>query len=82
MFVCALQMATDYSQVDGWVEKLMECKHLTEPEVLQLCNVAKDILVKEQNVQPVKCPVTVCGDVHGQFHDLMVTALGVQVQLV
>lgn len=31
---------------------------------------AREILKEESNVQPVKCPVTVCGDVHGQFHDL------------
>lgn len=49
----------------------MECKQLTETQVRQLCEKARDILSHESNVQDVKCPVTVCGDVHGQFHDLM-----------
>ncbi|CAN1321180.1 Serine/threonine-protein phosphatase PP2A-2 catalytic subunit [Linum perenne] len=49
----------------------MECKPLPEAEVKTLCDQAKAILVEEWNVQPVKCPVTVCGDIHGQFYDLL-----------
>nr|XP_028960050.1 major serine/threonine-protein phosphatase PP2A-2 catalytic subunit-like [Malus domestica] len=35
-----------------------------------LCEKAKEILMEESNVQPVKSPLTNCGDIHGQFHDL------------
>ena len=36
-----------------------------------LCQKAREILVDESNVQKVDAPVTICGDIHGQFYDLM-----------
>ncbi|XP_042753015.1 serine/threonine-protein phosphatase PP2A-2 catalytic subunit isoform X2 [Lactuca sativa] len=59
------------ADLDRQIEQLMECKPLTESEVKTLCEQARTILVEEWNVQPVKCPVTVCGDIHGQFYDLV-----------
>nr|XP_028954507.1 serine/threonine-protein phosphatase PP2A-2 catalytic subunit-like [Malus domestica] len=47
--------------------------HLCSPPsvtVRVLCEKAKEILMEESNVQPVKSPLTICGDIHGQFHDL------------
>jgi len=60
-----------HNDVDAKIERLMKCKPLTESEVRELCEQARDIFISESNVQHVRSPVTVCGDVHGQFHDLM-----------
>ena len=40
-----------------------------------LCQKAREILVDESNVQKVDAPVTICGDIHGQFYDLMEVSL-------
>ena len=56
---------------DAMVSKLLEHKFLPEKEVLQLCERARSLLSEESNVHPVRAPVTVVGDIHGQFHDML-----------
>ena len=60
-----------YTDLEGWLEKLSIGTPLAETEVKMLCDKAREVLMNESNVQPVQAPVTVCGDIHGQWHDLM-----------
>ena len=57
--------------LDAWIEKVKKCEHLPESDFKKLCEMVKMLLVEEAAVQPVASPVTVCGDIHGQFHDLL-----------
>ncbi|PRP81839.1 serine/threonine-protein phosphatase 4 catalytic subunit [Planoprotostelium fungivorum] len=58
------------SDLDRQIEQLRQCQTITEAEVKALCTKAREILIEESNVQRVDSPVTICGDIHGQFYDL------------
>lgn len=65
-------MSISRGDLDRWICQLVEhCEPLSEPEVKQLCEHLKDVLCQENNTQQVAAPVTLCGDIHGQFFDLL-----------
>eukprot|EP00656_Telonema_subtile_P055060 TRINITY_DN840_c0_g1_i4.p1 TRINITY_DN840_c0_g1~~TRINITY_DN840_c0_g1_i4.p1 ORF type:complete len:243 (-),score=25.17 TRINITY_DN840_c0_g1_i4:113-841(-) len=44
---------------------------LSESDVVHLCKAAIEILREEDNVVPLNAPLTVVGDIHGQYFDLL-----------
>ncbi|KAI4844795.1 Metallo-dependent phosphatase, partial [Aureobasidium sp. EXF-8845] len=75
------------SDLDKAIAQLRSCRPIPESQVRELCYKARELLIEEGNVVTVNAPVTVClvplsyspnadnlqicGDIHGQFHDLM-----------
>ena len=59
------------TELDQWIETLFRCEILPPSALITLCKMAERILVCEKNVQPISAPVTICGNICGQFYDLM-----------
>ena len=57
--------------VDHALECALRCELLDEIAIRVLCERLKDVLELESNVKHVPAPVTVVGDVHGQFYDII-----------
>ncbi|XP_061371207.1 serine/threonine-protein phosphatase PP1 isozyme 2-like isoform X2 [Gastrolobium bilobum] len=64
--------------LDGIINRLLEVRgrpvkqvQLSESEIKQLCLVSKDIFLKQPNLLELEAPIKICGDVHGQYSDLL-----------
>eukprot|EP00529_Nitzschia_sp_RCC80_P031521 CAMPEP_0113497124 /NCGR_PEP_ID=MMETSP0014_2-20120614/30473_1 /TAXON_ID=2857 /ORGANISM="Nitzschia sp." /LENGTH=365 /DNA_ID=CAMNT_0000391063 /DNA_START=550 /DNA_END=1650 /DNA_ORIENTATION=- /assembly_acc=CAM_ASM_000159 len=57
--------------VDECIATLQGGECVSEKQLRQLCQYVSELLMEESNVQPVLSPVTVVGDLHGQFFDLL-----------
>lgn len=59
------------NNIDEYIETLKSGEPISENSVKRLCASVSELLMEESNVQPVRSPVTIVGDVHGQFYDLL-----------
>lgn len=60
-----------FPNLDECIERLYRRELLPESVIEALCNKIKELLIKETNVISIQAPVTVVGDIHGQFYDLL-----------
>ena len=67
-FVCSRAASVD---LDECIESLYKKNLLAESVIEAICAKTKELLMQESNVVHVQAPVTVVGDIHGQFFDLI-----------
>mmetsp|Transcript_1771 Transcript_1771/g.6016 ORF Transcript_1771/g.6016 Transcript_1771/m.6016 type:complete len:316 (+) Transcript_1771:206-1153(+) len=60
-----------HAVLDGQISQLLSGVIVTEEEVKAICAATREVLAMDPNVVPVRAPVTVVGDIHGQFADLV-----------
>eukprot|EP00392_Amoebophrya_sp_AT5.2_P007118 g7132.t1 len=65
--------------VDSCMTQLLEARdakpgkliQLMEGEVRKLCNATRMILLSQPGLLELEAPLNICGDIHGQYHDLL-----------
>ncbi|KAF2307001.1 hypothetical protein GH714_023198 [Hevea brasiliensis] len=68
----------DQAVLDDIIRRLLEVRgkpgkqvQLSEAEIRQLCVVSREIFVQQPNLLELEAPIKICGDIHGQYSDLL-----------
>ncbi|KAK4856436.1 hypothetical protein QYF36_017458 [Acer negundo] len=74
------QGGMDPAVLDDIINRLLEFKsaksaakqvQLSESEIRQLCTVSREIFLHQPNLLELFAPIKICGDIHGQYSDLL-----------
>lgn len=57
--------------LDQFIADVRDHKKIKEEDLVSLFRMAQDILYQEGTLISLTAPITVCGDIHGQFYDLL-----------
>ncbi|XP_054274455.1 serine/threonine-protein phosphatase alpha-2 isoform-like [Macrosteles quadrilineatus] len=67
----------DKVNIDNIIERLLDDRtkpgkiHLTENEIRHLISKSREIILSQPMLLELAAPLKICGDTHGQFHDLL-----------
>ncbi|QCE07466.1 protein phosphatase 1 [Vigna unguiculata] len=78
-FVLVLEVEQmDQALLDDIINRLLEVRgrpgkqvQLSESEIRQLCAASREIFLQQPNLLELEAPIKICGDVHGQYSDLL-----------
>lgn len=66
--------------IDNIIQQLLSVRdapgrqvQLPETQIRQLCITSRQIFIDQPNLLELDCPINVCGDIHGQYEDLLRT---------
>lgn len=57
--------------IDQFIADVLEHKDLDESDMICVLRMVQEILFEEGTILNLPLPITICGDIHGQFYDLL-----------